>query len=81
MCVLAGIAQQVMREYMKMIMALIMLSMIVGCVIGPPELTLDQERRLYDIKIFMAGSKPDKNFNPVGEIYGIDCSGTGGSPS
>lgn len=60
-------------------MALILMSMFTGCVAGAPELTLDQEKRLSDIKIFMAGTKPEKDFNPVGEIASADCSGPGGT--
>jgi hypothetical protein len=64
---------------MKTIMTLMLLSMLAGCIAGPPELTLDQEKRLTDIKVFMSGSKPDRDFNPIGEINSADCSGPGGS--
>lgn len=64
---------------MKKILVLILMSFVAGCVAGPPELTLDQEKRLNNIKIFMAGSKPDKDFNFVSEINSADCSGPGGS--
>jgi len=64
---------------MKTIMALMLLSMLAGCIAGAPELTPDQEKRLTDIKIFMSGTKPDKEFNPIGEISSADCSGPGSS--
>ena len=46
-----------------------------GCVSGPPELTVEQLRKIGDLEIFRTGTAPKKEFKIIADIEAADCSG------
>lgn len=46
-----------------------------GCVQGPPELSPTEKARAYDMEVFEVGFVPERNYTPLGEVEGLDCSG------
>ncbi len=54
---------------------LLLISLLGGCVSGPPRLTPEQHQKPSKITIHRDGEKPEKDYSILGEISAADCSG------
>lgn len=64
---------------MKILSTLILSTALVGCVSGRPELTVEQLRRVDEMKVFKIGTTPEREFKVISAVEAADCSGLGGS--